>query len=147
MIWILALLASTVPGDLIVDGPPPEWLAENAPNGFDITLDGIIWLNVGAPGRIDDYALRANDVYLAATNRSIYPKAWVRGYHLRNRKLPYRESKRQISIDCQRQTMTNLYTVYYKADGSALFTEGQRATVPVVPGTYDEAYMKRLCPK
>jgi hypothetical protein len=43
--------------------------------------------------------------------------------------------------------MTNLYTVYYKADGSVLFTEGQRATVPVVPGTYGEAYMKRLCPK
>ena len=103
--------------DLIVDGPPTEWLAQNAPYGWDITLDGKVWVNVNPPGARDDYSIFGNDLYKVRTSGNRHPRVWIRGYHARNPKVRYRESKLLVSIDCDRDQIWTERALTYSADG------------------------------
>lgn len=122
---------------------PGEWLSSRAAkNGMDLTLDGKVWINADSYGDRDDYALAASDLF-KATGR--YRQAWVRGYHLRNPDVPYRESKRLIHVDCQARRWSTELVAYYNADGQAIAQSGRTTYEAVIPGTYAETWLDMLC--
>ena len=122
---------------------PPEWLtSRSAKHGMDLTLDGKVWINADHYGDRDDYALAASDLFKAAGR---YRQAWVRGYHLRNPDVPYRESKRLIHVDCQTRRWSTELVAYYDGDGRSIDQSGQTAYEAVIPGTYAENWLEMLC--
>jgi len=122
---------------------PQDWLTRRSANhGMDLTLDGKVWINSDPYGDRDDYALAASDLF-KATGR--YRQAWVRGYHLRNPDVPYRESKRLIHVDCSARRWSTELAAYYDRDGRSINQSGQTAYEAVIPGTYAEAWLEMLC--
>ena len=136
-----SLLAQENP-DWMVDAPPMSWLAENTPFGMDITPDGQVWINVHEIGQTADYAIRAKDVFEAEGQ---HPTAWVRGFHLRDKDVPFRETKTYYSADCKAQTLWQLRWVAYDADGNVFASQGSGSRDYVVPGSLGETYVKLLC--
>ncbi len=142
MMWlaILALAASDEPD---VDGPPPEWVAEHAPYGFDITpRDGKVWINMDRVGDEDDYAVLANDFYKATGN---FRYVWVRGYHRRNPKVRYRETITRVSFTCDGEYMETRYYVAIDANRKRVATDESTTKQMIVPGTYGDQWKRFLC--
>lgn len=144
LVALVFALAQAEP-DLKLDAPPLDWTTDHAPYGMDVTFDGKVWINTNRTGARDDYAILANDLYKAITGHSSNPRLWIRGYHLRNRGVTYRETKTLVSIDCMRDTIWVERKLYYKADGDLLATTGPFASEPVVPGSIGETWRKAAC--
>jgi hypothetical protein len=141
----LTLAAQVAPDDLTLDAPPLDWTTDHAPYGMDVTFDGKVWINTNREGARDDYAILANDLYKALTAHSSNPRLWIRGYHLRNREVTYRETKTLVSIDCVRDTIWIERKLYYKANGDLIASTGPFASEPVVPGSIGESWRKFAC--
>lgn len=143
MIFIALLaLSQAATRDTIHDFEPDELMAV-APYGVDVTPDETVWINMAAVGRSSDYAVRARDF---VDRKPPYVKVWIRGYHIRNPKVAYRESKSQISFDCSKETYSTAYAVYYRADGSVFSeTRGEYGYRPVVPGTEAANWFRFIC--
>lgn len=133
------------PADELLDAPPLDWVTQHAPFGMDVTLDGKVWVNTNRIGARDDYAILANDLHRALTSGTAQPRLWIRGYHLRNTKVKYRETKQLVTIDCARDTIWVERKLYYAADGELLATMGPYASEPVVPGSIGEGWRDAVC--
>ena len=127
-----ALWSAQANQEQTLDGSPVEWMAERAPFGMDITLDRKVWINTNPVGARDDYAILANDLYEAVTLRSVGPRVWVRGYHIKNNRVGYRESKQLVSIDCLQDTVWVQRRILYDASGYVI-----RCLIPQCGGTVD----------
>lgn len=151
MVWATALalsLITTSSGaqeDRFPDSPWLNWVAANSPNGFDITPDGDLWINLAEVGQSDDYAVRAEDLKAARDARNQNPSFWIRGYHKRNPKVSYRESKVMYSLDCARKTVTRIQGTYYAADGDVVYQQGFQPFGYVVPGSMGAEYHRLFC--
>lgn len=141
----LSLILLAMPALAQTDSPWLDWVVANSPHGFDITHDGTIWINVSAVGRKDDYAIRAEDLQAARTERPFEPTFWVRGYHKRNPKVSYRESKARMTIHCAREEIATSTTAYYDAEGNLLWQTGPTGYSYIIPGSYGEEYHRLLC--
>ena len=128
----------------LLDGPPLDWAAAHAPYGMDITFDGKVWINTSKVGARDDYAIFANDLK-AITEGNSYPRLWVRGYHLRNKGVSYRETKQLIWVDCRVDTITVERRLFYSPAGDVIGSEGPFAAEPVVLGSAGESLRKAAC--
>lgn len=144
-VLFICLIGVATPSLAEYDSPYLRWVAANSPDGFDITPDGTIWINIGKPGNKSDYAIRAEDLQKARDTKDRYPSFWTRGYHRRNPSLKYRETKTRMSLDCQREKLTVMTAAYYDAAGSLLYRTGLEATSDVIPGTYGEQYYRKFC--
>lgn len=123
---------------------PKEWIERKAArHGLDITLDGKVWINTDRYGDTDDYAVAASDIARSTGLRN--RKGWVRGYHLRNAKVAYRESKRQIAVDCAERTWATTIAVFYDAQGRVVRQDGPSFSTPAVPGSYADGWLEMLC--
>jgi hypothetical protein len=144
--YALALIFSiqSAPEPLL-DAPPLDWVTARAPYGMDITLDGKIWVNTNRTGSRDDYAILANDLYKAVTSGTKSPRIWIRGYHLRNAAVKYRETKQLVTINCQRDTIWIERKLFYSSDGEVLATAGPHTSEPVVPGSIGESWRDAVC--
>lgn len=140
-----ALLGNAPPGDLIIDGPPPEWTAKIAARyGMDITPDGKVWINADEHGVDADYSILAKDLYKASGQ---YRTVWVRGDHRRDKTVTYRKSMMRITFNCKADSysLQNRYT--YGPDGSIISstTGGAFQYDPVIPGTFGESWFNYVC--
>jgi hypothetical protein len=142
-VFALLLVAAQPAAEL--DAPPLDWVTAHAPYGMDVTLDGKVWINTNPVGEKNDYAILANDLYKALSGHSSNPRLWIRGYHLRNPGVTYRETKTLVSIDCVRDTIWIERQIYYKAGGELLASTGPFTSEPVVPGTVGETWRKFAC--
>lgn len=138
-----ALLAVTAQQSLA------DWTSQRAPYGFDITPDLSIWINIAEPGRKDDFAVLADDLRRHEGQR--WQEFWVRGYHLRNPEVRYRESKTRYRMDCEGRTITTVMRVTYDATGTLLWewvapSSGTFAYTPVVPGSLGARLFLFACP-
>jgi hypothetical protein len=122
-----------------------DWVAANSPHGFDVTPDGTIWINLSEVGKTDDYAIRAEDLRDATEARNRKPSFWVRGYHKRNPKVRYRQTKARLTLDCEHETLETSTTAYYDADGNLLWRTGYTPTEYIIPGTYGAEYRRLFC--
>jgi nitrous oxidase accessory protein NosD len=129
----------------VLDSPPLDWATDHAPFGMDITFDGKVWINTNKVGARDDYAILANDLYKAITASSSYPRLWVRGYHIRNKGVSYRETKQLIWIDCKADTIRIERRLFYSSTGDVIASEGPFRAEPVVPGSMGESWRKAAC--
>ena len=121
-----------------------DWVRDNSPHGFEVTQDGTIWINLYQPGRQDDYAVRAGDLRDAREKGSPFIRFWVRGFHIKNKDVAYRESKTFLQLSCNEQKMRRVLRVTFGASGNQLSKEEMEASDSiVVPGTY-AAEMHRL---
>mgnify|MGYP003648714671 CR=1 FL=1 len=147
MIRKVAILAFFIaaPAMAQTDSPWLNWVAENSPHGFDITSDGTIWINISEIGQIDDYAIRAEDLKAARETQNRSPTFWVRGYHKRNQKAPYRESKVRFYLDCKNERLGATTSAFYDADGSLLSRSGTSSSQEIIPGTYGAEYFRLFC--
>ncbi|RYD68599.1 MAG: hypothetical protein EOP58_00110 [Sphingomonadales bacterium] len=139
---LLLLLGQTATGDTYKELDADALMAA-APFGVDITPDETAWINMAPVGQTSDYAVRARD-YLNI--KSSYPTVWIRGYHRRNPRVDYRESKLRVTFDCKGERYSEDYVVHYKANGA--FSEyGGRAGGyhPVVPGTEAANWLRFVC--
>jgi len=141
---IAAMLVAT-PVAAQTDSPWLNWVSENSPNGFDITPDGTIWINLAKVGRTDDYAIRAEDLRDGREARNRKPSFWMRGYHKRNSKVSFRETKARLTLDCEAETLSTSTTAYYGADGTLLSRTGYTPTEYIIPGTYGAEYYRLFC--
>lgn len=141
----LFIMAQATVEEPTPDGPPADWLVGHSPYGMDLTLDGKIWINTNKTGARDDYAILGNDLHRALTNRSIYPKLWIRGYHLRNPKVSFRETKQLVQIDCQRDTIQIERRLHYSASQEVVGSDGPFAADPIVPGSVGESWRRAAC--
>lgn len=139
------LLAVQPAPEFALDAPPLDWVTDHAPYGMDVTLDGKVWINTNPTGARDDYAILANDLYKALTAQSTHPHLWIRGYHRRNQKVTYRETKTLVEIDCARDRLWIERKLYYAADGDVVASSGPFASEPVVPGSIGESWRKFAC--
>jgi hypothetical protein len=148
MIVLLAVVALTQASvqEPTLDGPPAGWLEEHMPYGADITLNGKVWINTNKVGARDDYAILANDLHRALTSGSVFPKLWIRGYHLRNPKVAYRESLQLVWIDCKSDKVSIEKRVYYSAAKETLGSDGPFAFEPIIPGSIGESWRRAACP-
>lgn len=140
-----ALWSAQANQEQTLDGSPVEWMAERAPFGMDITLDRKVWINTNPVGARDDYAILANDLYEAVTLRSVGPRVWVRGYHIKNKRVGYRESKQLVSIDCLQDTVWVQRRILYDASGYVISSDGPFASEYVVPGSVGEVWLRAAC--
>ena len=129
----------------MVDGPPTEWLAQNMPYGLDVTRDGKVWIPLAPVGKRDDYAVLGNDYYRIKQALEKRPTVWMRGYHLRNADVSYRETKMLINFDCPSRMYTILRTLRYDADGRVVESIGRSASDYIVPGTHAESWDRTIC--
>ena len=127
------------------ESPWLDWVAENSPYGFDVTPDGTIWINLSEVGQTDDYAIRAEDLRDARAARNRKPSFWVRGYHKRNPKVLYRQTKARLTLDCENETLSTSTTAYYAADGSMISRTGYTSAEYIIPGTYGAEYHRLFC--
>ena len=127
------------------DSPWIDWVVSNSPHGFDITPDGTIWINVSAVGKPEDYAVRAEDLHEARRTANRKPSFWVRGYHKRNPKVQYRETKARLTLNCENETISTSTTAYYGADGNLMSRTGYVASEYIIPGTYGAEYHRLFC--
>ena len=138
-------LSMAAPAIAQTDSPWLDWVVANSPHGFDITSDGTIWINVYDPGLIDDYAIRAEDLKAARDAQNKNPSFWIRGYHKRNQKVAYRESKVRFYLDCKNEMMGTSTSAYYDADGSLLSRSGTSSSQYIIPGTYGAEFFRLFC--
>lgn len=120
-----------------------EWLRQNAPYGIDVTPDTKAWIivNLGIGG--DVYSILADD-YEVRDQR--WPKAWLRGYHKANAKVPYRESRTLLHFDCADNTYYQTYEQTYKADRTIYSVQSRRTyPTPIVPGSLAEDWKAMMC--
>jgi hypothetical protein len=124
-----------------------EWVSANSPHGYDVTTDGTIWINLFKPGFRDDYAVRAGDLRAArqtvASNPK--PKFWVRGYHINNKSVAYRETKVFYQIDCLNEQIIGLFAGYYDKNGNLMSQQSEQVFSPIVPGTYNAVFRQLFC--
>lgn len=139
----LTLVASPVVAQ--TGSPYLDWVAANSPNGFDVTPDGSIWINLAQPGQQDDYAILASDLQAARESSERWRSIWVRGYHRRNPKVAYRETKTRFSINCADSQIYRSMSISYDADGDVLQELGMSSSSPVVPGSYGAEYHRQVC--
>lgn len=123
---------------------PKGWIEKmSSENGLDITPDGKLWLNADYYGDEVDYGVSAEDVWLASGR---FRKAWVRGYHLRDTSVPYRESMRLVHADCLEKRWAVEGVYYYGADKKLMDAD---ELVPqwtyVIPRTYAESWFDMIC--
>lgn len=144
-LFALILTAQSVSEEPVIDGPPMEWLQQNTPFGMDITLDGKVWVNTNRTGAREDYAILGNDLYRSRMALNPYPRIWIRGYHLRNAKVAYRETKQLVNIDCKRDTVWVEKRLYYSAQRELLGSEGPYSAEPIVPGSIGESWKRAAC--
>jgi len=140
---VALLLAASAP---VVAEPNAwdDWVRDNSPHGFDVTPDGTIWINLYEPGEPDDVAVRAGDLRDARQKGSPFIRFWVRGFHLKNKEVAYRESKTFLQISCNEQKIRRILRVTYDASGKQFSKEEMEASASIiVPGTY-AAEMHRL---
>jgi hypothetical protein len=96
------------------------------------------------PGEPDDFAVRAGDLRDARQKGSPFIRFWVRGFHLKNKEVAYRESKTFLQISCNEQKIRRILRVTYDASGKQFSKEEMEASDSIiVPGTY-AAEMHRL---
>lgn len=145
-VGLSVLLSVQTSSEPLLDAPPLEWVMQRAPYGMDVTLDGKVWINTNRTGARDDYAILANDLYAAVKDHSMHPRLWVRGYHLKNRSVTYRETKQLVWIDCARDTIQLERKFYYSGSGELVASEGPFAADPIVPGSIGESWRKAACP-
>jgi hypothetical protein len=140
-------LAIAATSSIVSAEPDPwfDWVVANSPNGFDVTPDGTIWINMNKPGLRDDFAVRAGDLRDARQTSSTWPKFWVRGYHIKNKDVPYRETKSQLQIDCAGEKIATLITVQYDATGNVHSQYPGGTFGPIIPGTYGASYHRLFC--
>ena len=123
-----------------------DWVRDNSPHGFDVTKDGTIWINLQKPGLRDDYAIRAGDLRDARQMGVLYPKFWLRGYHIKNKDVEFRESKWLYQIDCKGEKIKTILGVKYDSLGNLLSREAEdKAYSIVIPGTYAAEYHRLFC--
>lgn len=123
-----------------------DWVRNNSPYGFDVTKDGTIWINLYEPGLKDDYAIRAGDLRNARQTGDQYPKFWIRGYHLKNKDVEYRESKYLMQLDCKGERIRYVLGVRYDASGNLLSEDGEQTSFGVIiPGTYAAEHHRLFC--
>lgn len=148
-----ALIGLALAGAVATDLDEPaltDFVASHSPNGFDVTLDGTIWINIAPVGQTEDYAVRATDLREASLSPYVKKyKFWIRGYFKRNPKVSYRETKSLMYIDCASETLRVDTTAYYDATGKMLWRDaaGGYAGEPIIPGTYGAHYQKLFCRK
>lgn len=140
---IAICLATTAMAEPTIKAPPTDWLAANTPHGFDVTLDGNVWMNVDEVGAVDDYAILATDLY--GSRGGIWRKLWVRGYHARNPEVKYRESKHLIQLHCQNNTITVLRQIFYSLDGKIMWERRLQPQDYIIPGSHGEAVRDFAC--
>ena len=145
MLLAALLLVAQAPPDMKLDAPPLDWVTDHAPYGMDVTFDGKVWINTNRIGARDDYAILANDLYRRSRAIAATRACAIRGYHLKNRDVTYRETKTLVSIDCVRDTIWIERKLYYKAGGDLLASTGPFASEPVVPGSIGESWRKAAC--
>jgi len=129
----LFLISAQSTPEPILGAPALEWVAYRATYGTDITLDGKVWVNTNRTGARDDYVILANDLYKALVVHDPQPRVWVRGYHLRNKSVSYRETKQLIWIDCKRDTIWIERKLFCSASGDLIASTGPFASEPVIP--------------
>jgi hypothetical protein len=142
---VAALLLVSVP---VVAEPNAwnDWVRDNSPHGFDVTYDGTIWINIEKPGLQDDYAVRAGDLRDAREKGFLYPKFWLRGFHLKNKDVKYRETKSILQIDCKGEKIKTILHVQYDASGKILSEVREETTYQIIiPGTYGAEYHRIFC--
>lgn len=127
------------------DSPWLDWVAAHSPHGFDVTPDGTIWINLAATGRKDDYAIRAGDLREARASGNKNPIFWVRGYHLNNPGVRYRQSKIRYNLNCANETISTSTAAYFAADDSLMWQSGYVSPGYIVPGTYAAEYYRLFC--
>lgn len=142
---ILGLVAAPLAAQDL-SSPWLDWVKQNAPHGFDITPDGTIWLNLTEPGRTDDYAINAEDLKAAReADHSQMQYFWVRGYHKRNPKARYRESKMRYGVNCSTKQIMTTTEAYYSATGDLISRSSSIYPQDVIPGTYSAEYYRLIC--
>lgn len=123
-----------------------DWVRDNSPNGKVVTSDGTIWINLYQPGLRDDYSVRAGDLRNARETKDRYPKYWLRGYHLKNIDVKYRETKWLVQLDCKGEKDRTLFSIAYDAAGVTLSQYGEDQTFRVIiPGTYGAELLRLFC--
>ncbi len=141
----LALILFAFSAAAQTDSPWLNWVAANSPHGFDMTLDGTIWINLAEEGQKDDYSIRAEDLQQARETHDRTPKFWVRGYHKRNPDVNYRETKALMRVDCEHETLDRMQLTYYKPNGDVFGQLGYASQGYIVPGTYGAEYYRLFC--
>lgn len=128
--------------------PPDEFIIQMSMkigHGFDVTpSDMMAWISINAPGRADDYALSAIDIFKEQGKQ--VRQIWMRGYHKRNADVPYRESKTLLAFDCKAMMIQERRFYTYSADGLAL-DQIDNALDPYspVPGTVAYGWLVAGC--
>ena len=119
------------------------WLEEkSARYGMDITLDGKVWINMDPYGDREDYAVGASELLKTSGD---YRKVWIRGYHAKDDRVPYRESKRLFHVGCKSETFSEVLAIFYSADGQIMDQYGPTSFQPVVPGSLAAGWMRFVC--
>ncbi len=123
-----------------------DWVRDNSPHGFEVTKDGTIWINLFEPGARDDFSVRAGDLRDAREKGSPFIRFWVRGFHLKNKDVAYRESKIFLQLSCNEQKIRSILAVTYGASGNELSREEMEASDSIiVPGTYPAEMHRLFC--
>lgn len=129
-------------------GDQPEWpgalaTSAEAPYGY-VHDDGGEWIALQPLGEGPrDYLILARD-YRA--RYGIERVAWFAVLHQRDRTVPYRVTRVQISVNCRYLTIQELFLVRWNADGTR-HSDIPYATRrdPVVPGSISETFAAKLC--
>ncbi len=153
MVWQAALalfLVDAAAAPAFPDSPWLQWVADHSPNGFDITRDGTIWINIDPVGAKDDYAVNAEDLKRAVDERGKHPVGWpadlwVRGYHKNNPTVSYRESKVHVHINCYSKTIRVSTAAYYDAKGTMVARMAGNGDEDIIPGTLGAEYHRIAC--
>jgi hypothetical protein len=71
--------------------------------------------------------------------------AWVLQNHADNKLIPYRELKAKVSVDCDKQEITQIYAIAYRANRTTYAEAGATATKIVAPGTAGVLIYNAVC--
>jgi hypothetical protein len=142
---LMALVTATQAAPPMEMTPLMKWAADHSPYGFDIYLDGKIWLSAGSSATGAKYAISAEEIF-NASSRTV--TTWIRGDFSRDKTVPYRSSMEKITFFCDNKTMTHGTTVYYRADQTVLNQLSAKYSADdVVPGTVGEVWLELACQK
>ena len=144
-ILLAPLLMAQADIETDLDTLPQEWVERrSARYGFDLTLDGNVWININRHDAPDAYALLATDLL---RERGDWRRVWMRGYHARNPDVSHRESKTLISVNCPQRQYAYVQWVHYDGDGRVVH-EGIGSTlgmINAVPGSIGERWTEEIC--
>ncbi len=122
-----------------------DWVRGNSPHGTIISKDGTIWINAAAAGLRNDYAVRAGDLRDARENGIPQPKFWVRGFHLKNKDVKYRNSMSQYQLDCKSEKIKTILEIFYDASGNIISENRDSSYETIIPDTYGAEFHKLFC--